>query len=84
MNKMRPCPRCRSFSLFRKVAEKHYAPRSVTVSGYVCACGYYDVQTGGPGQRVSTVGYPALTLDSANVIHRAIFEALKRMGRLNA
>jgi len=83
MSDHRPCPNCGN-SMLRVAAQHHHAGADI---GYVCSCGYHEIEfkrhgDGGPGNpKTHTVGHPALTLDSANFVHRQIFKRLNRTGR---
>jgi hypothetical protein len=73
----KPCPRCKG-SLYRVAAQHHHAGADV---GYVCACGYHEIEFHRKGLQTETVGHPALTLDSGLFVHRQIFKRLQNRGR---
>lgn len=77
MSDHRPCPNCGN-SMLRVAAQHHHAGADV---GYVCACGYHEIEFKRHGQETHTVGHPALTLDSGHFVHRQIFKRLGRAGR---
>ena len=77
MSDYRPCPKCGK--IMHRVAAQHHQHGADV--GYVCSCGHHEIEFHRKGQPSHTVGHPALTLDSADFVHRQIFKRLNRTGR---